>query len=164
MKLNQIKDNIGATHNRKTVGRGIGSGLGKTAGKGHKGQKARGTGKVRLGFEGGQNPIYRRLPKRGFNNPFKVNYFVINLGLIQKYIDATKIDPNTEVNLPYLREVGIVKGTYDGLKILAKGDIKNKLNILADGCSQKAQQDIEAVGGSVSIIKKEKFSSKKAKK
>ena len=160
MKLNEIKDNFGATHTRKVVGRGIGSGKGKTAGKGHKGQKARGTGKVRLGFEGGQNPIYRRMPKRGFTNKFKKEVFIISTSQINDFIAAGKIDPSKVIDYDYLKELAIIKGSYDAIKILATDDLSHKINFKVNSVSEKAKQIIEAVGGSIEIIVQQGFVNK----
>lgn len=153
MKLNEIKDNAGAFQRRKIVGRGIGSGLGKTSGVGHKGQKARGSGKVALGFEGGQNPIYRRMPKRGFKNIFSKNFFVINLGRIQYFIDKGVIDASKNIDIDYLSSVGIVNGKYDGLKILGVGDIKVKLSISAIGYSKSALDKLNKISANINYVR-----------
>ncbi len=160
MKLNEIKDNSGAFQRRKIVGRGIGSGLGKTSGAGHKGQKARGSGKVALGFEGGQNPIYRRMPKRGFNNIFKKNFFAINLERLQYFIDRGVLDASKVIDMAYLCSVGIANGKYDGFKVLGVGDIKTKVSVTANGYSKSALDKLNKVSASVnyveSKVKKEK--------
>jgi large subunit ribosomal protein L15 len=161
MKLNEIKDNSGATHYKKIVGRGIGSGLGKTSGKGHKGQKARGTGKVRLGFEGGQNPIYRRMPKRGFTNIFKNNFYVLNLNVLNDMIKNGKIDAKTTISCDYLKDLKLIKGSYDGIKVLSKGDITYSLNLEVHGVSKVALEKLTKAGGKVSIIEDKKFINKK---
>ena len=123
MKLNEIKDNLGSTKSRKRIGRGIGSGTGKTSGKGHKGQKSR-SGVSIKGFEGGQMPIHRRLPKRGFTNINKVNYTELNLDKIQKLIDGKKIDPKKIISYKTLSDLGLVKSKKAKIKLLGKGDIK----------------------------------------
>ncbi|MFL1780815.1 50S ribosomal protein L15 [Candidatus Hepatincolaceae symbiont of Richtersius coronifer] len=161
MKLNEIRDNIGATHAKKLVGRGIGSGKGKTSGKGHKGQKARGTGKVRAGFEGGQNPIYRRMPKRGFNNPFAKEYFLINPGNISKYIDEGLLDKTTTINYDYLKSVGLIKRNLDGIRIVNKGSLAHAIKLEAQGVSAAAHEEIKAKGGSVDLIVAAKFINEK---
>jgi large subunit ribosomal protein L15 len=161
MKLNEIKDNFGATHYKKVVGRGIGSGKGKTAGKGHKGQKARGTGKVRLGFEGGQNPIYRRMPKRGFTNEFRKDVFIISTMQLNKHIESGKIDSSKLIDYDYLKSIGVIKGTYDSIKVLAKGDILHKLSLKVNAISAKAKEIIESKSGSIELIEEKVFKNKK---
>lgn len=161
MKLNEIRDNDGATHYKKIVGRGVGSGLGKTSGKGHKGQKARGSGKVRLGFEGGQNPIYRRMPKRGFNNIFKLNLYVLNLSTINSLIDDKKIDINNVISYEHLKELKLIKGTYDGIKVLSLGEIKHPVKLSVKGISRVALDMVKKAGGSVDIVVEKKFVNKK---
>jgi len=132
MKLHELQPTQGARHERKRLGRGIGSGTGKTAGKGHKGQKARSGGGKRPGFEGGQNPLYRRLPKRGFTNIHRKEYAVVNLNLLNRFADGTEVTPET------LIESGIVKNPKDGIKILGNGDITVKLTVKANKFSQSA--------------------------
>ncbi len=161
MKLNEIRDNKGALHVRKLLGRGIGSGLGKTAGKGHKGQKARGTGKVRLGFEGGQNPIYRRLPKRGFNNHNRIELFPLNFEKITDLLDRKKIDPSKTIDEAYLREIGLIKGKIDGISLLAKGELTVPISVSVNKSSQKAQEMVSSLGGKIDLIPKTKFINKK---
>lgn len=162
MKLNEIRDNLGATHKPKRIGRGIGSGSGKTATRGQKGQHAR--RQVRPGFEGGQTPLYRRMPKRGFTNPMEKHYAVINLITLQKAIDDGKLDASQPITDKLLREKGLVKGVYDGVRVLAKGEIKSAITIEAHGFSQKAKECIEKVGGTTSLVHKETDSAvKKAK-
>ena len=151
MNLNQISDNAGATKNRKRVGRGIGSGTGKTASRGVKGQKSR-SGVSLVGFEGGQMPLYRRLPKRGFNNIFAKNFAVFNIGDLQKFVDSKKLDAKNAVTEASLREAGVLKGRYDGIRILARGEVKAKLNIEAAGASKAAVAAIEKAGGKVTIV------------
>src|SRR3546814_4712751 len=125
MKLNELSDNPGANKNRKRIGRGIGSGKGKTAGQGHKGQKAR-SGVAIKGFEGGQMPLHRRLPKRGFNNIFASNFKVVNLGRLQGAIDAGRLDASKPVDAAALRAAGIVKSAPDGIRLLAKGELRSE--------------------------------------
>lgn len=151
MKLNDIRDNPGATRNRKRVGRGIGSGTGKTAGRGEKGQKAR-SGVSLLGFEGGQMPLFRRLPKRGFNNLYDKKYAEINLGRLQDAIDAGRLKASAAVNVETLRAAGLVKGANDGVKLLAKGAIKSALTIHVNGASKAAVAAVEKAGGKVNIL------------
>ena len=149
MKLNAIRDNPGATKNRKRVGRGIGSGTGKTSGSGHKGQKAR-SGVSINGFEGGQMPIHRRLPKRGFNNIFRKNYVEVNLGRLQTAIDAGKLDASKPVDIAALLGAGVISKPRDGVRILAKGELKaKKVEIHAAGASKAAIAAVEAVGGKI---------------
>lgn len=150
MKLNEIRDNRGATHAPKRLGRGVGSGLGKTSGRGHKGQKAR-TGVAVRGFEGGQMPIYRRLPKRGFNNPFRKDYRVVNLGRLQAAIDARKIDASQPLNAQALAAAGIIKNPGVGVRLLAKGDLKAKIIIEVAGASKAAVAAVEKAGGTVVV-------------
>ncbi len=156
MKLNQIKDNSGAFQRRKIVGRGIGSGLGKTSGSGHKGQKARGSGKVALGFEGGQNPIYRRMPKRGFKNIFSKNFFVINLGRLQYFIDKGVIDASKKIDADYLASIQILNGRYDGFRVLGSGNIKAKVHIIANGYSKSALDKLNKVSASIDYVESKK--------
>jgi len=149
MKLNAISDNPGATKNRKRVGRGIGSGTGKTSGSGHKGQKAR-SGVSINGFEGGQMPIHRRLPKRGFNNIFRKNYVEVNLGRLQTAIDAGKLDASKPVDITALLGAGVISKPRDGVRILAKGELKaKKVEIHAAGASKAAIAAVEAAGGKI---------------
>jgi len=155
MNLNEIRDNSGATKNRKRVGRGIGSGTGKTAGRGVKGQKSR-SGVSLVGFEGGQMPLYRRLPKRGFNNIFRKTFAQVNLGRLQKAVDSGKLDAKTVVTLEGLKTAGVIKGRFDGLRILGQGELKAKLNIEADGASKAAQAAVEKAGGKIAIAEVKK--------
>ncbi len=148
--LNQISEKPGARRNRKRIGRGMGSGTGKTSGKGHKGQKAR-SGVSLLGFEGGQMPLYRRLPKRGFKNIFRKSYRVVNLGRLQQEIDAGKLDPSAPITEKSLQEAGIVKTLRDGVRVLANGDIKAKIQLEVTGASKAAVSAIESAGGSIVI-------------
>ena len=147
MKLNSLYPNEGATKSRKRVGRGPGSGLGKTSGKGHKGQNARSGGGVRPGFEGGQLPLFRRLPKRGFTNAmFKTTYAVINLS------DLNKFDNGAEVTPEILKNMGIVKNLQDGIKVLGNGTLEKKLTVKANKFSLKAKEAIEKSGGKIEVI------------
>ena len=150
MKLNEIKDNTGSTKYRKRIGRGIGSGTGKTSGKGHKGQKAR-SGVSIKGFEGGQMPIHRRLPKRGFTNINKINYVELNFDKIQKLIDNKKLDPQKIINNKTLLDLGLVNSTKTKIKLLAKGQIKNKIDIEVSAFSKSAKLGVEKIGGSIAI-------------
>lgn len=151
MKLNEITDNEGALKSRKRVGRGIGSGTGKTGGRGVKGQKAR-SGVAINGFEGGQMPIYRRLPKRGFNNIFRADYVVVSLGRIQAAIDAKKLDGKATVDAAALKAAGVIRREKDGVRILADGELKAKLTIEVAGASKPAVEKIEKAGGSVKLL------------
>lgn len=150
MKLNEIRDNDGARSNRKRVGRGMASGTGKTSGKGHKGQKSR-SGVSLLGFEGGQMPLYRRLPKRGFNNPFSKDFAIINVGALQKAVEAGKVDAKSAVTSASLLEAGLVRRSKNGIRLLAKGEISTKLSIEVDGASKAAIAAVEAAGGNVTL-------------
>ena len=149
MKLNALMDNFGARENAKRVGRGIGSGLGKTSGRGHKGQKARSGARKQATFQGGQMPILRRFPKFGFNNPFAKEYVTINLGDIEKFIAAGKIDAKSEITMDSLLSAKIINRKLSGLKVLAKGEIKSKVNIVADKWSKAAEEAIVKAGGSI---------------
>lgn len=149
MKLNEVRDNAGATKNRKRVGRGIGSGTGKTSGSGHKGQKAR-SGVSINGFEGGQMPIHRRLPKRGFTNIFRKNYVEVNLGRLQAAIDSGKLDAGKPVDAAAMVGAGVISKARDGVRILAKGELKaKKIEIHAAGASKAAIAAVEAAGGKI---------------
>ena len=149
MKLNEIKDNEGARKSRKRVARGIGSGSGKTAGKGQKGQKAR-SGVAVNGFEGGQMPIYRRLPKRGFKNHFAKVFAVVNLDTIQKAVDAGKLSAN-EINVEALMNANIISKKLDGVRLLARGAINACINITVNSASKAAVAAVEKAGGKVTI-------------
>jgi len=159
MNLNNIKDNVGSNKNRKRIGRGIGSGTGKTSGKGHKGQKAR-SGVSIKGFEGGQMPIHRRLPKRGFNNINKVSFVEINVNRLDKLIDEKIIDPNKTINNKILMDIGLINSEKSRVKLLANGELKNKINIEISAISSSAKDKVEKVGGSVLIQNNEKLSKK----
>ena len=146
MRLNNLKPRPGAKHRVKRLGCGESSGHGKTSGKGHKGQKARSGGSIRLGFEGGQMPLIRRLPKRGFNNSaFKTQYAVVNLDELEVF------DAGSQINEQLLREKGLISGKFDGLKRLGRGEITKKLTVEADKFSESARQKIEQAGGSVVV-------------
>ena len=147
MKLHTMKPAEGATFTRKRVGRGIGSGLGKTSGKGHKGQNARSGGGVRQGFEGGQLPLFRRLPKRGFTNAmFKTEYAVINLSDLNKFEEGATVSPEL------LKEMGLVKKQLDGIKVLGNGKLEKKLVVKAHKFSNVAKEQIEKLGGKAEVI------------
>jgi large subunit ribosomal protein L15 len=150
MRLNQLADNKGATKDRMRVGRGIGSGKGKTSGAGQKGQKSR-SGVAIKGFEGGQMSIYRRLPKRGFKNIFGKTFAVANIGRIQTAIDAGKLDATATITVPMLQEAGVVGKVVDGVRLLAKGELKAKINIEVSGASKGAVEAVEKAGGSVTV-------------
>jgi large subunit ribosomal protein L15 len=146
MKLHELKPAPGSKQEPKRKGRGIGSGNGKTAGKGHKGQNARSGGGVRPGFEGGQNPLYRRLPKRGFNNPFRKEYAIVNLDELNSFVAGSEVTPEI------LKEKGIVKNSLSGIKILGDGEIKVQLTVKANKFSQSAVEKIQAAGGKTEVI------------
>ena len=151
MKLNEVRDNPGATRNAKRVGRGVGSGTGKTSGSGHKGQKAR-SGVSINGFEGGQMPIHRRLPKRGFNNIFRKKYAVVNLGRLQEALDAGKLDAKKPVDAAALVGAGLISKVRDGVRILAKGELTTKkVEIHAAGASKAAAEAVEKMGGKIIV-------------
>ena len=149
MKLNDIKDNEGARKGRMRVGRGIGSGKGKTAGRGQKGAKAR-SGVAINGFEGGQMPLHMRIPKRGFNNPNAKDYAEVNLGAIQKLVDAGKLTA-TDIDHAALKAVGLARGGKHGVRLLAKGELKAKLNFTVAGASKGAIEAVEKAGGKVTV-------------
>ncbi|SFP52893.1 LSU ribosomal protein L15P [Mesorhizobium sp. NFR06] len=150
MKLNDLRDKDGATHSRKRLGRGIGSGSGKTGGRGVKGQKAR-SGVAINGFEGGQMPLYRRLPKRGFNNLFGKSFAVVSLAKIQAAIDAKKIDAKETVTAEALVAAGVIRRAKDGVRVLSDGELKAKLSFDIAGASKAAIEKIEKAGGSVKL-------------
>jgi large subunit ribosomal protein L15 len=151
MKLNDIRDNPGARKSRIRVGRGIGSGKGKTGGRGQKGQKSR-SGVAIKGFEGGQMPLHMRLPKRGFNNPFAKDYAEVNLGQIQKLVDAKKLDAKAVIDHAALQAAGIARGGKDGVRLLGKGEFSTKLSFSVAGASKGAVAAVEKAGGSVDVI------------
>ena len=151
MKLNELKDNDGARKGRMRVGRGIGSGKGKTAGRGQKGAKAR-SGVAINGFEGGQMPLHMRLPKRGFNNIFRKDYAVVNLGMVQKAIDAGKLDAKAVIDQAALRAANISRDGKDGVRLLAKGELTAKVSFSVAGASASAVAAVEKAGGKVEIL------------
>jgi large subunit ribosomal protein L15 len=150
MKLNELRDNEGATHYKKRLGRGIGSGKGKTGGRGVKGQKAR-SGVAINGFEGGQMPLYRRLPKRGFNKPFAKQYNAVSLGRIQAAIDAKKLDAKETVNAEALLKAGVIRRAKDGVRLLGGGELKAKVAFDIAHASKSALEAVEKAGGSVKL-------------
>lgn len=153
MKLNEIKDNPGARKSRMRVGRGIGSGKGKTAGRGQKGAKAR-SGVSIAGFEGGQMPLHMRLPKRGFNNIFARDYAEVNIGAVQKMIDAGKLDAKGTLDHDALKAAGLARGGKDGVRLLGKGELKVKLALKVAGVSKGAREAVEKAGGSIELIER----------
>ncbi|WP_203334942.1 50S ribosomal protein L15 [Planococcus beigongshangi] len=146
MKLHELKPAEGSRSSRKRIGRGIGSGTGKTAGKGHKGQNARSGGGVRPGFEGGQNPLFRRLPKRGFTNINRKDYAIVNLDVLNRFDEGTEITP------ALLIESGVVSNERSGIKILGNGSLEKKLNVKAHKFSGSAKEAIEAAGGQTEVL------------
>ena len=146
MRLEELKPAEGSTHRKKIVGRGIGSGVGKTSGRGHKGQKARSGGGVRPGFEGGQMPLYRRLPKRGFTNIFAKKYVAVNVEVLDKFNDGD------EVTAESLLEKGIISKTLDGVKILGRGEVTKKVTVKVAKISESAKEKIEKAGGKAEVI------------
>lgn len=151
MKLNELNDNAGARKGRMRVGRGIGSGKGKTAGRGQKGAKAR-SGVAINGFEGGQMPLHMRLPKRGFNNVFAKDYAIVNLGAVQKAVDAGKLDAKATVDHAALKAVGLARGGKDGVRLLGKGELTAKITFSVAGASKGAMEAVEKAGGKVEVI------------
>jgi len=151
MKLNELNDNQGARKGRMRVGRGIGSGKGKTAGRGQKGAKAR-SGVSINGFEGGQMPLHMRLPKRGFNNPFAKDYAEVNLGAVQKAVDAGKLDASAVVDHAALQAAGLARGGKDGVRLLGKGELTAKVSFSVSGASKGAIEAVEKAGGKVDVI------------
>lgn len=150
MKLHELSDNPGATKRRKRVGRGPGSGLGKMGGRGIKGQKSR-SGVAIKGYEGGQMPLYQRLPKRGFNKPNRKAFAVVNLGLIQKFVEAGKLDAATPIDEDALIASGLVRRKLDGIRVLAKGDFSTKVTMNVTGASKSAVEAVEKAGGSLTV-------------
>lgn len=146
MKLHELKATEGARHTRNRVGRGIATGNGKTSGRGQKGQKSRSGGGVRPGFEGGQTPLYRRLPKRGFYNPFRKEYAVVNVEQLNRFAEGTEVTP------ALLIETGVVSNEKDGVKILGNGKLEVKLTVKANKFSASAKEAIEAAGGTAEVI------------
>ena len=152
MKLNELRDNPGARHKSKRVGRGVGSGRGKTAGRGNNGQKSR-SGVAIKGFEGGQMPLYRRLPKRGFNNIFAKRFQVVNLGRLQTAIDTGKLDAGKPIGTAELIASGVVRRARDGVRLLGKGELTTNVDITVAGASASAVEAVEAAGGKVTVAK-----------
>jgi large subunit ribosomal protein L15 len=152
MRLNEIRDNPGATRERKRIGRGIGSGTGKTAAKGHKGQKARSGGGGKVGFEGGQMPLYRRLPKRGFKNPFRQTFVEVTLERLQRAVDAGRIDVSVPVDEAALQAAGLFKRRRDGVRLLATGEIRAKVVVTVTGATAAAVAAVEKAGGTVTLL------------
>jgi large subunit ribosomal protein L15 len=150
MKLNELRDKEGSTHSKKRLGRGIGSGSGKTAGRGVKGQKAR-SGVALNGFEGGQMPLYRRLPKRGFKNIFAKKFNVVSLARVQTAIDAKKLDAKKTVDAEALIAAGVIRRAKDGVRLLSDGELKAKLTFDVAGASKAAIEKVEKAGGSVKL-------------
>ena len=146
MNLNEMKYNEGARRSRKIIGRGQGSGHGKTAGKGHKGQNARSGGGVAIGFEGGQTPFFKSMPKRGFTNFNRVEYAVVNLGDLNRFEEGTTVTPEL------LKECGLVKKQLDGIKVLGNGTLEKKINVTCNKISASAKAAIEKAGGTVEVI------------
>ncbi len=154
MKLNEIRDNPGARRPKMRISRGIGSGKGKTGGRGGKGQTAR-TGVAFNGFEGGQMPLFRRLPKRGFNNIFALKFSEVNLGRLQEAIDAGKLDSKKLINGEALVKAGLIRRVRDGIRLLGKGELKAKVSLEVAGATKAAAAAIEKAGGSVTIVSKQ---------
>jgi large subunit ribosomal protein L15 len=150
MKLNDLRDNEGATHSRKRLGRGIGSGSGKTAGRGVKGQKAR-SGVAINGFEGGQMPLYRRLPKRGFTNISAKSYNAVSLARLQAAVDAGKLEAGSTVDAAALIKAGLIRRAKDGVRVLGTGELTAKLSLDVTGASKSAVEKIEKAGGSIRV-------------
>ncbi|MCH7485899.1 MAG: 50S ribosomal protein L15 [Proteobacteria bacterium] len=163
MKLNQLRDNPGSRKAARRLGRGNGSGRGGTSGRGHKGQKSR-SGVSLLGFEGGQMPLYRRLPKRGFKNPFRKNYAVVNIGSLQRAVDAGRLDASKPVSEEAVLAAGLVKNRRDGVRLLAKGALNAKLTIEVTGASEAAKAAVAAAGGKVVVTGREDAKARKAEK
>jgi len=162
MKLNQLTDNQGARKKPIRVGRGIGSGKGKTGGRGGKGQTAR-SGVAINGFEGGQMPLFRRLPKKGFTNIFRLDYVVVNVGTLQQAVEDKRLDAGQTVTAKSLKEAGIISRTLDGIRLLNKGELKSKLTVEVAGASKAAVAAVEKAGGSV-VVKAPKVPAEKAAK
>ncbi|QUS36577.1 50S ribosomal protein L15 [Falsirhodobacter algicola] len=150
MKLHELRDNEGAARKKKRVARGPGSGKGKMGGRGIKGQKSR-SGVALNGYEGGQMPLYRRLPKRGFTKPNRKEYAVVNLGLIQKFVDAGKLDASNAIDEAALVAAGLTSHLRDGIRVLAKGEITAKLNLTVSGASKSAVEAVEKAGGTLTL-------------
>jgi large subunit ribosomal protein L15 len=151
MKLHELRDNPGATKKSKRIGRGPGSGKGKMGGRGIKGQKSR-SGVAINAYEGGQMPLYQRLPKRGFNKPNRKEFAIVNLNLIEKFIEAGKLDASAEINEDTLVASGLVRRKLDGIRVLAKGDVTSKLTLSVTGASKAAVAAVEAAGGTLTTV------------
>jgi len=162
MKLNDLKPNNGATKNAKRVGRGIGSGKGKTCGVGQKGQKAR-SGVAINGYEGGQMPLYQRLPKRGFTNNFRKDYATVSLSRLQEAIDAKKLDAKNTIDQDALIAANVVKKSKNGLRVLGNGELTAKVTIKAEGATAGAVKGIEKAGGKIEIAVPKEFPARKVK-
>ncbi|WP_312527380.1 50S ribosomal protein L15 [Paracoccus sp. (in: a-proteobacteria)] len=152
MKLHEIRDNEGANRKKKRVARGPGSGKGKTAGRGIKGQTSR-SGVALNGYEGGQMPLYRRLPKRGFSKPNRLSFAVVNLGQLQSFIDAGKLDAKNDITEDALVASGVIRRKLDGVRLLAKGELKAKVNLTVAGASATAVEAVEKAGGKVTVTR-----------
>ena len=152
MKLHELRDNEGANRKKKRVARGPGSGKGKTAGRGVKGQTSR-SGVALNGYEGGQMPLYRRLPKRGFSKPNRLDFAVVNLGQLQAFVDAGKLDAKADVTEDALVAAGVIRRKLDGVRVLAKGELKAKLNLTVAGASKAAIEAIEKAGGKITVTR-----------
>ena len=152
MKLHEIRDNEGANRKKKRVARGPGSGKGKTAGRGIKGQTSR-SGVALNGYEGGQMPLYRRLPKRGFSKPNRLEFAVVNLGQLQAFVDAGKLDAKAAVTEDALVAAGVIRRKLDGVRVLAKGELKAKLDLTVAGASKTAVEAIEKAGGKITVTR-----------
>ncbi len=163
MRLNEIKDNDGASKTRVRIGRGIGSGVGKTGGRGGKGQTAR-SGVAIGGFEGGQMPLHRRLPKRGFNKWRRKDFNEINLGALQKAIDDKRVDAGKPISVASLIEAGVLRRPKDGLRLLGTGELKSKVEITVDHATATAKAAVEKAGGTVSLIEKKVLEADEAKR
>ena len=161
MKLNQIADRAGSCKDRTRIGRGIGSGKGKTGGRGGKGQTAR-SGVAIKGFEGGQMPLHRRLPKRGFNKPFPLKLHEVNLGRVQQAIDAGKLDAGATVDAAAMIKAGLLRRAHDGVRLLGNGELKAKVNFEVFGASKSAVEAVEKAGGSVKILAPKREEGEKA--
>ena len=152
MKLHELRDNEGASRKKKRVARGPGSGKGKTAGRGIKGQTSR-SGVALNGYEGGQMPLYRRLPKRGFSKPNRLEFAVVNLGQLQAFVDAGKLDAKSDVTEDALVAAGVIRRKLDGVRVLAKGELKAKLDLTVAGASKTAVEAIEKAGGKITLTR-----------
>jgi large subunit ribosomal protein L15 len=163
MRLNEIKDNDGASKTRVRIGRGIGSGVGKTGGRGGKGQTAR-SGVAIGGFEGGQMPLHRRLPKRGFNKWRRKDFNEINLGALQKAIEDKRVDAGKPISVASLIEAGVLRRPKDGLRLLGTGELKSKVEITVDHATATAKAAVEKAGGTVALIEKKVLEADEAKR